>query len=467
MGMKAQSAKFWESLRSSFWFVPTIMVIGATILATLLLYIDTAYVSTVPSSWTYVYTGGADGARSMLSTVAGSAIGVAGTTFSITIAALTLASSQFGPRLLTNFVRDRGNQIVLGTYIATFTYCLLVLRTIRNATNNAQVDDSVVPHISVTVGVLLALADLGVLIYFIHHIALTIQVSHIIASIGNDIVDGIERLFPEKIGVDAVAFDDDLASRRFEDWFEDEAYPVKAHEGGYVQYVDSDAVLELAREHDVIIRLLHRPGDYVIGGSELAYVYPASRAADDMEDSLNMAFAIGSERTKQQDIQFSIDQLVEVAVRALSPGINDPFTAITCVNELGEALCRLAERELPSSYRYDDERQLRVVTGALTFRNMVDVSFDKLRNYARDSTAVTLRMMEVIAIIMKRTHTRSQREVLLRQADMLLRGSEQGLPEENDRAEVAARYQDVLRIVNRKIVSEQQNGSVPRHADRA
>ncbi len=457
--MKTRSAKFWEGLRASFWFVPTLMVIGAAFFALCMLYIDGHFVTTIPSSLSYVYQGGADGARSLLSTLASSVIGVAGTTFSITIAALTLASNQFGPRLLNNFVRDRGNQIVLGTYIATFTYCLLVLRTIRSS-NNPGVEQALVPHVSVTIAVLLALLNLGVLIYFIHHIAITIQVDHVIATIGVDISKAIERLFPEYIGISMAEFEGtgEEQKERFRDWFETEAYAIQADEGGYVQFIDTEAIMDSAKEHNVIIHLLHRPGDYAIGGSDLAFVYPAERVSEEIAIQLNETFAVGSARTKQQDVQFSIDQLVEVAVRALSPGINDPFTAITCINELGEALCHLAQHRFPDAYRYDDDKHLRVIVETLTFKRLVDVSFDKIRNYARDSPSVTLRMLEVIIIILKRTRTHAQREALLRQAEMIVHGSETGLMEEYDRADVAARYQEVLRVLNRKIADEQKDG---------
>ncbi|HEU5014955.1 MAG TPA: DUF2254 domain-containing protein [Roseiflexaceae bacterium] len=458
--MRIWFATFCEGLRANFWFIPTLMVIGATVLALGLLYVDNHFITTIPPSLSYVYQGGADGAQSLLSTLASSVIGVAGTTFSITIAALTLASTQFGPRLLNNFVRDRGNQFVLGTYIATFTYCLLVLRTIRSS-NNPSVEQALVPHISVTVAVLLSLLNLGVLIYFINHIAITIQINHVIATIGEDITKAVERLFPEQIGMGLHEFDDgsEEGKERFRDWFEAEAYAIQSDEGGYVQFVDTEAIMNLAKEHDVIIHLLHRPGDYVIGGSDLAFIYPAARVSEDMAEQLNGTLAVGPNRTKQQDIQFSIDQLVEVAVRALSPAINDPFTAITCVNELGEALCRLAQRRFPSSYRYDEDQHLRVIAESLSFKNVVDVAFDKIRNYAGDSTAVTLRMMEVIAIIMKCTRAQEQRAALQRQADMILRGSEQKLAEEQDRADVAERHEEVLRVLNRKESDAQKHGS--------
>lgn len=193
--MKAYLSNIWENLRTNFWFVPTIMVLLSIVLATGLLTLDRLTQDTVTSELEWVYTGSPEGARALLAAVASSVITVAGTTFSITIAVLTLASSQFGPRLLRNFVRDRSNQIVLGTFIATFIYCLLVLRTIRGLE-----ETQLVPSLSVTGGVVLAVVSIGVLIYFIHHIAESIQADYLIALISRDIDDAIDRLFPQEIG---------------------------------------------------------------------------------------------------------------------------------------------------------------------------------------------------------------------------------------------------------------------------
>lgn len=174
----ARLANLWESLRTSYWFVPTLMTAGGVALSFASVHLD----ERVNYKWVrtvgWIWAGGAEGARQVLSTIAGSMITVAGVAFSITIVALTLASNQFGPRLLRNFVRDAGNQIVLGTFIATFVYCLLVLRTVRG-----EDDTEFVPYVSVTLGVAFALTSLGVLIYFIHHVAISIQAENLIASV--------------------------------------------------------------------------------------------------------------------------------------------------------------------------------------------------------------------------------------------------------------------------------------------
>ena len=189
--------KLWDSLHSSYWFIPTLMAASSIILAWAMLTVDRT--GSTPNWW-WIYTGGTDGARSLLSAVAGSMVSVVATAFSITIVALQLASSNFGPRLLRNFMQDTGNQIVLGTFIATFIYCLLVLRTIHGEGDGYSF---FVPQLSVTVGTVLAIASMGVLIYFIHHASTIIQASHVITQVSDDLANTIDRLFPDKIGQSA------------------------------------------------------------------------------------------------------------------------------------------------------------------------------------------------------------------------------------------------------------------------
>ena len=191
---------WWDYLRGTYWAVPSAMAAAAVGLSVAMIQLDEATTATMLERWSWVYTGGPEGARAVLSTIAASMITVAGVTFSITIVALTLASQQFGPRLLKNFLRDLGNQIVLGTFVSTYLYCLLVLRTVRGSDA-----EEFVPHLAVTVGVVLAILSLGVLIFFIHHVATSIQASRIIANVANDLELAIERMFPDAIGEDAGA----------------------------------------------------------------------------------------------------------------------------------------------------------------------------------------------------------------------------------------------------------------------
>ena len=253
--------KLWDSLHSSYWFVPTLMAGLAIALAFAMLTLDQSGKSGPIEKLAWIYAGGPDGARTLLSTIAGSMITVAGTAFSITIVALTLASSQFGPRLLRNFMRDTGNQVVLGTFIATFIYCLLVLRTVRGDDYNVFV-----PQISVTVGIVLAMTSIGVLIYFIHHASTSIQAWHVIGEVGSDLDKAIDRLFPQKIGYGG-AGDKRRWVEEIPVGFDREASPILATSSGYLQAIDDDKLMKIAKSKQLLVRIKHRPGKFVVKGS--------------------------------------------------------------------------------------------------------------------------------------------------------------------------------------------------------
>jgi uncharacterized membrane protein len=215
------------------------MAVVATALAFTMLNLDRTGKVNIDYWW--VYTGGADGARSLLGSVAGSMISVAATAFSITIVALQLAASNFGPRLLRNFMQDTGNQIVLGTFIGTFIYCLLVLRTIHGEGDGYE---QYVPQLSVTVGTLLAIISIGVLIYFIHHASTIIQASHVIQNVSEDLHSAIERLFPQKIGRGEPEYRQGVEEIPMS--FEKEALPIRANGTGYLQAIDDEELMEIA-----------------------------------------------------------------------------------------------------------------------------------------------------------------------------------------------------------------------------
>jgi uncharacterized membrane protein len=441
--MRVQVFKTWNRIHSSFWFLPIIMAGGAMVLAFATVALDTPITDWLTLNWGLTFTGGAEGASSLLGAIAGSMITIAGVVFSMTLVALSLASSQLGPRLLRTFMRDTKTQMVLGTFVATFLYCLLVLRTIRRA------DEILfVPHLSVSLGVLLAVVSVGVLIFFIHHVSFSIQANEIVARVGKELIEGIERLFPENIGRGAPRIPTEPPDADFLDRFDREACPIVSAGDGYLQFVDGDALMALAMQEDVVIRVERRPGHYVVATRPLALVWPGNKVTDQLMDHVNSAFALGNQRTSGQDIEFAVNQLVEIAIRALSPGVNDPFTAMTCVDRLGSALCRLAQQDMPSPYRYDTQDQLRVITPVFTFPDVTDAAFNQIRQYGRSSTAVTIRLLETIAEVAGSVHRPEDRAALLRHARMIARGAGGGLPETEDRQEVEKRFQSVNRLLS-------------------
>jgi uncharacterized membrane protein len=433
--MKTRLLHLWHVLNSSYWFVPTLMILGSVLLAVATLWLDRSLRPGALEDAVVIYLGGAEGARTLLSTVASSVITVAGVVFSITIAALTQASSQFGPRLLRNFMRDTGNQIVLGTFVATFMYCLLVLRTVYGDNGAAFV-----PHVSVTAAVAMAAASIGVLIYFIHHVSTSLQAPIVAAVVARDLKEAIQRIYPSRIGQAGPMPSPDALQQLCHD-----GRKVASKAAGYLQAIDEDRLIECARHHDVVIRLLCRPGDFITTRCALAEVQPPDRGDDRaFAKEVNGALLLGDVRTSEQDVEFAIDQLVEIAVRALSPGINDPFTAMHCVDWLGDAVGRLAQTELPTPYRYDSDGELRVIARLTDFDGICDAAFDQIRQYGRGSVAVTARLLEAIAAAADSTRTPEQRAALMRHARMIEADSEANFKTAHDRSSIMHRYERAI-----------------------
>ncbi|WP_366519138.1 DUF2254 domain-containing protein [Natronocella acetinitrilica] len=439
--MRLQLFKYWNLVRSSFWFVPSLMASGAVALVFASVAVDEPLTDWLAVNLGWTFRGEAEAASAVMEVIAGSMITIAGVVFSMTLVALSLASSQLGPRLLRTFMRDTSTQVVLGTFIATFVYCLLVLRLIRRAE-----EVEFVPNLSVSLGVLLAVASVGVLIYFIHHVSVSIQANEIAGRIGKELIQKIDQLFPEEIGQEGQPGKTDLSNVKFIEAFDRDAKPVAADKDGYLQSIDGGALLALAMEKDFVVRLQRKPGNYIVAGLPLLLISPGSRVTDDLAKEVNSYFVMGDQRTTGQDIEFSVNQLVEMAVRAQSTGLNDPFTAIACVDLLGSALCRLAARDMPSPFRHDCRNQLRLIARADTFVDFVDAAFNQIRQYSRSSAAVTIRLLETIAVIAEFVHRPEDRAILLLHARMIAQGAKEELPEKEDRRVVEELWQAVIEL---------------------
>ena len=392
----------------------------------------------LPSPW--LYADDRDSARTLLFAVAGAIVGIIGVVFSITMVPLTIAASQFGPRLLRTFLRDTITQCTLGTFVATFIYCMLVLLRLRgNATQP-------LPQVSITIGLLLALASFLMLIYFINHVAVSLQAPIVAAEVNAELHAAIDRELPHSL-TEAPAPVPMSPTDEVPADFAQTARPVLARTSGYVQARDDDGLLRLATEHNFIIQLLQQPGDFVVQDTPLAFLWPGEAASQGVDAAINATFLLGLQRTLIQDVTFGINELVELAVRALSPAINDPFTAMTCLDWLGTALCRLCTRSFPPPVRYDDHGQARLLMPALTFTKLTDAAFNMIREYGRTNTAVTLRLLDTILVVAQCACTEEQRTALLRHATEVERGSASGLPAATDHQAVTVRYQTVARVL--------------------
>jgi len=451
--VRATLITFWTTVRESYWFVPSLMALGAIGLS----FGTTAIDRAVGSQWLddigWLYANKPAGARAVLSTVAGSMITVAGVTFSMTILSISYTTGQVGPRLLNNFMRDKGNQFTLGVFISTFLYCLMVLRTVRNADTappdsgkNIELIGAFVPHVAIIVGLLMAIMSVGVLIFFIHHVPESIHVSNIVAGVGRDLQAHIDEQFPATVGVPHDEKADRESKASMPESFYDNARKLKSKHTGYVEYVDADGLLLIATEHDLVIRLRRRAGDFVTSNSVLLLASPGDKVTDEVARNLSTKFVCGVQRTPTQNLRFVFNQLVEVAMRALSPGVNDPFTAMNCMDWLQAALEQLAGRELPDAHRHDDEQQLRLVAEPEDFGSYTALVFDQLTPYVAVDRNAAVHMMEMLAKIAFETASESRRRELLKHGEKLRKACRRGMNSEEGMKLLTDRYRSMIRL---------------------
>ena len=419
--MKARCLKLLTALGDTFWLLPGGMVVGGILLGVGLVAVDRSGVVPqwlIASPW--LYNGGGTGARTLLGAVASSTIGVAGTVFSITIAALSLAAGQMGPRLLRNFTRDRGNQVTLGAFLGTFSYALMVLRSVRT-----QSEGEFVPHLSLSIGILLAFVCVATLVFFVGHMAGRINVDTVIELVSEDVRRSIARLMHD--APQPAPPPDTL-------W--QAATPVSDPRRGYLQQLDATGLAAWAAAHGTALRLLVRPGDYVFPGAAIAVLtHPSDGAAA----AIRSATAVGGERVSAGDLEYALRQLVEVGVRALSPGINDPHTAMSVLDRLGAALCDAIPRHLASGVSLHNGRPVLVVP-AIDYGGLTDAMFHMLRQNAAGSTAVLAHQLDVLTAVAGCERDPSRLAELQRHADLVLGDAERDVSTPGDLRDVQARH---------------------------
>lgn len=419
--------RIWYRVSSTFWFIPALIVAGATVLAVLAVEADARYVAAgALETWPRMFGAGASASRSLLAAVAGSMITVAGTVFSITLVALSLASSQYSSRVLRNFIRDRTNQSVLGVFIGIFAYCLVVLRSIHG-----DGDDAFVPSVAVFLGLLLGFGGIGVLVFFIHHIAQSVQASRIVEAIRLETAGAIERLFPRRLaGVEPPASIDS-------DWHE----AWRADATGYVQFVDHAQLRDAARAQGIRLKVSARIGQFVMQGHCLLSASPAT--PDGFGDTVSNCWSIGAQRTLEQDIGFGIRQLVDVALKALSPGLNDTTTAVMCIDAVAAVMVQLAPRDLRFD-GCDGDGVVRVQADHSDFCELLGESLDQIRYAASDNAAVLERLHWALSALSPVTSAGSRRQALERQALRLGEAIERRVADPADRDRLAAAVESLI-----------------------
>ncbi|MEO1017529.1 MAG: DUF2254 domain-containing protein [Pseudomonadota bacterium] len=427
--MRAQIAKYYEAIAASYWFLPSVMTLTAILFSAVTTFLDERLEGVVTERVPWLTLNTADGARTLLSTIAGSMITVAGVTFSITIAAVAYATSQLGPHLLGNFMRDRSNQITLGTFIATFIYCLLVLRTVQGVEDSTGTTEVFVPHLGVLVGLVLTLLSLGNLIYFIHHIPKSIHASEVVAEIGEALNSKLDTLFPS-------GYESRQPTSRATDHspidHSGDGTPAAAVSNGYITHIDVGGLISTAQAHQLVVRLRRGPGDFVSIGETIASVHSAGSVEPKILDGIVRSMALNHERTQTQDTVFLIQQLVEIAGRALSPGVNDPFTAINSIDWLGSALGQLGHRPLPGGFLYDEDGTLRLITPSLTFVDFASAMFDDLRPYVSHDRNAAIHTMGVLERLAERIEHPPYRVTILEHATALKEAAERSITDPRD-----------------------------------
>ena len=420
----------WDTLRVSFWFAPAIMSLIAVPLAWLMYGLDRHVPNELLQISRLVISGSPAELRSMLLSIATTVLATAGVVFTLLTLPLSTVAAQYGSRLLRVFLGDRTTQIVLGMFVGTFVYCIAAAVAILPA--DIEPDG---PQLTATVGLFLMMATFGTLILLVQHISIMLQAPNIAAAAGADLLD--------VVGVD------NPGERKIEDnqppcsqaphliaTTETEAYPIRARDVGYIQTLDPDMLLTLAREKNLVIRLLGKPGDFVWQGGVIAQVWPASQFNERLEKQLQRAIRIGNQRTPTQDVECAVNRLVEMAVRAMSPAINDPFTAMTCLDHIGNGLALFAQQGGENLNTYDRDGQLRLVFEPFSLEELLTAAFDMLRHASCDNAAVLSHMLEVIDLVGQKLELPESRQLLRKQVALIQAESRAGALIDADRQRI-------------------------------
>ncbi|MBW6398602.1 DUF2254 domain-containing protein [Roseomonas sp. HJA6] len=422
--MRTRLYAIMEWVGDVFWAVPALLSLAGVLLAELALRTEAPGIGPLPPA--LVFADDVSGARNLLGIIAGSAITVASTIFSITIAALSLTSGQMGPRLLRNFLRDTGNKWALGLFLLTFAYCLELQRGM------GAPDTATVPHLGLTLAVGLALLCTATLAWFVQHVASGINVETVIGFVQQELMAACERLTldePAPGGLQLAGLPPPGA-------------PVRGAATGYLRAIDHDLLADWAAERDATLSVLARPGDFLHPAARIAEVRPSHLAAD-AAAAMQSAMILGPRPAAAQDLEFAVRQLVEVAVRALSPGINDPFTAIAVLDRLGAALCALAGRHLPPAVLLRQDVVVLYRRGT-SYAGLCDAMFHMIRQAGAAHAAVLIRMIEVIDEALDVETDPSRREHLLRHVRLALVAGQSGIGDAAGRRDLDRRATAVL-----------------------
>ncbi|MEM7665901.1 MAG: DUF2254 domain-containing protein [Pseudomonadota bacterium] len=411
--MTAEIRFFWVRLNANYWFYPATFAVFAAALAFVTVYLDRTGFAEFLSDYEWLVPVRPKGAADILTVMAGTMIGVASTVFSITLVAVTYASGTYGPRLLTNFLEDKGNQISLATFIGTFVYALMVLRSVRAEDESASTATDAAatalpgfaPQLSLLVAYALVAACVVVLVFFLHHVPSSIRINKVLEMIGQRLISAVRKTYP---------VEDDFSDAREPAGGEE----LTAWDTGYVQMIDFEDLEKAARDCDCTFSLKVRTGDFVHRGLPLMDVKGCK--PEEIKDRVREDFTLGAFRTPEQDPQFLIDELVEIALRALSPGINDPFTAITAMHWLGAATSEIGRRDLRKDVCGEDAEDCPVIPCPDDFAHYLKRGFGSMRSAVATNPNAALVMLGVVSNAATPIENDARRDALHEQGRLLI-----------------------------------------------
>ncbi len=417
-------------LKASLWLVPALMSGVAALAAWFLLTSGWGWKLGDNTQW-WLFSGSAGTARDLLSTLLSGIITMTALVVSITMVVLSLAAGQLGPRLIRNFIADRQIQTVLGLFSATVIYCLLVLRSI-----NDELGANYVPHFAVTIASVLALLCLFSLLFYVHKIARSIIADTVVTQVADDLESAIIHASHQR----------ERRDHRHEESEEPPTVPehdfrqsVSVGRSGYLQLIDYDRLVHEAEKRELVIRLNVRAGHFLLRGGPHMDVYSSQEQnPDELKQALNHVFILGPERSQTQDLEYSVRQLVEIAIRALSPGINDTFTAIAVINRLGAAMESASTAAHPPKRYFDENDVLRVISPTQDFSGLLDAGFNQIRQAAFTNPAVLIQMMSTFQQLAAAIDVTIHREALRRHVEKLVRAAERNVVDPADLADFNA-----------------------------
>ncbi|MCH9698305.1 MAG: DUF2254 domain-containing protein [Gammaproteobacteria bacterium] len=399
----------WQSLRSGYWLIPGLILISSLLLAYLSLWLDQALNIIDYHSLKWLIFSSLDGARVVLSTIAASTFAAATLTFSVTMLTLSMASTQFGPRLLNNFLQDPYNQLVFGSFIGTFIYCLLILRGLMIEKDN-------IPHISASLSIVLVIINSALFIGFIHHVTASIRVEKITNEIGEQFIANIYRMYPNQyIGADISEHEDTI--------LETEPSFVRINTHGYLQAINLKVLQGIAEVEKKVISLLVKPGQFLLPGTIVAEIRPAEFDNAYIEAIVADCFLLGTTPSPEQDVEFQIRQLVQLAARALSPGVNDPFTAMACIDYLCSGLAILASKKFDSGYIRSKDGTLLVVKKADSFETLCEACFRIIRQMVNDNPPVIIYLLDMMRQLGSSLKRMADKHCIIEEARLLVDGA--------------------------------------------